>query len=350
MKWWQTEIATSQEAADSVIESLLEMGAVGVASEDPFDLKLAYENSNETIFFDPSYLEGLPDHVLVRAFFPGQGGSVRFGFRLPDDEKLSTQDVIKLYDARDYQVLATEDFTSMVHEELMRIGQFLDIAPATVDGRFIDEEDWANQWRKHYRTMKVSDRLVIKPSWEDYKPLQGEKVITLDPGSAFGTGSHESTQLSLEALDEFMNPGSLVLDLGTGSGILAIGAALLGARHVDACDIDPHSVEVARENIARNGLSDKINCFTGELEDCEKRYDVIAANLLADLHIDLADQIANRLSDLGLYLAGGIILDRKEDVIKRFRRAGLGLHLAVERNDWQMLVFHKVYEEAIDLD
>lgn len=341
MKWWQAEIATSQEAADSVIESLLEMGAAGVASEDPFDLMMAYENSIETTWLDQEYMSNLADHVKIRAFFPSQNAQVRFGFRLPD-EKLSTQDVIKLYDARDYQAMDTDDFTKSLVTELSRIGEFLDVSPATVDGRFIDEEDWANQWRKYYRTTKISARLVVKPSWEEYKPLQGEHVITLDPGSAFGTGTHESTQLSLEAIDEFMMSGSKVLDLGTGSGILAIAAALLGARRVDACDIDPHSVDVAIENVAMNQLADKINCFTGELKDTDGKYDIIAANLLADVHILLVDQIAEKLNALGLYMAGGIIADRKDEVINAFHKAGLGLHHAKDLNDWQLLIFHRI--------
>ncbi len=341
MKWWQAEIATSQEAADSVIESLLEMGAAGVASEDPYDLQRAHEDGNETVFFDPLYLSELADYVKIRAFFPSQNDEVRFGFRLPDNEKLSTQDVIMLYDAREYQAVSTDEFTAMLESELERIGRFLDVSPADVSGRFIDEEDWSNQWRKHYTTLKISDRLVVKPSWEAYKPLEGEKVITLDPGSAFGTGTHESTQLSLEALDEFMMEGSRVLDLGTGSGILAIGAALLGARDVDACDIDPHAVEVAIENVKINDLSSKINCFTGELKDVKKRYDIIVANLLADVHLHLADQIADKLTDLGLYMAGGIIADRKNEVIERFAEVGLGLHQAKDLNDWQLLIFHR---------
>lgn len=341
MKWWQAEIRTSEEAADSVAENLLELGAAGVATQDPNDLRLAYESSNETTFFDPAYLEDLADYVRIRAYFPAQDGQVRFGYRLPDDEKLSTQDVIRLYDEREYQALETTAFNKLLEEELTRIGQYLDVSPAVVVGEFIDEADWANEWRQYYQTVKISERLVIKPSWEEYKALPHEKVIVLDPGSAFGTGTHESTQLSLMGLDRYMVDGAKVLDLGTGSGVLAIAAGLLGARHVDACDIDPHSVEVAKENIAKNNLDHLVNAFTGELKD-SGRYDIIAANLLADLHIKLAADIAEHMNELGLYLACGIIADRKEDVISAFNAVGLGLHRAEEMNDWQLLVFHQI--------
>ena len=340
MKWWQAEIRTSEEAADSVAESLLELGAAGVATQDPSDLRLAYEDTNETSFIDPDFLTDLPAYVSIRAYFPGQNGLVRFGYRLPDDEKLSTLDVIRLYDEREYQALDSDAFTELLQAEIARIGQFLDVGPAEVLGEFIDEADWANEWRQFYRVVKISDRLVIRPSWEEYKALEHEKVIVLDPGSAFGTGTHESTQLSLRGLDRYMVDGAKVLDLGTGSGVLAIAAALLGARHVDACDIDLHAVEVAQDNVDKNNLGDVVNCFTGELKDTD-RYDIVVANLLADLHIKLAPEVAAHMSDLGLYLACGIIANRKDDVIQAFKNAGLGLHRAEDMNDWQLLVFHK---------
>lgn len=341
MKWWQAEISTSEEAQDSVTESLLELGAVGVATEDPFDLKIAYESSNETTFFDPSYLEDLDEYVKIRAYFPTYGDQVRYGYRVPDDEKLTTNELIRLYDQRDYNQVGVAEFTKMLERELSRIGEFLDVSPAIVKGALIDEKDWANQWRNYYQTIRISDRLIVKPSWEDYKAGQEEKVIVLDPGSAFGTGTHESTRLSLMALDRFMVEGAKVLDLGTGSGILAIGAALLGARRVDACDIDPHSVSVCDENVRINKMQDKVNSFVGELKDTEGSYDLIAANLLADVHINLVHEIRPKLNDLGLYMAGGIIADRKDDVVNSFRKAGLGLHHSKEMNDWYLLVFHK---------
>lgn len=347
MKWWQAEVRTSEEASDSVAECLLELGAAGVATQDPSDLRLAYENVNDTTFFDPLFLKDLAEYVRIRAYFPSHDGQVRYGFRLPDDEKLSTLDVIRLYDERSYESVSPEDFNAILTKEIERIGQFLDVSPAAVSGSFIDEEDWANEWRQHYQTVKISERLVIRPSWEEYKPLEHEKVIVLDPGSAFGTGTHESTQLSLMGLDHYMVDGAKVLDLGTGSGVLAIAAALLGARQVDAVDIDPHAVDVARDNVQINQLDHIVNCFTGELKDTA-RYDVIAANLLADLHIKLAGQIREHLNDLGLYVACGIIADRKDDVIKAFKAVGLGLHGQEEMNDWYMLAFHIASDNDAD--
>jgi ribosomal protein L11 methyltransferase len=211
----------------------------------------------------------------------------------------------------------------------------------------VDEEDWANAWKQHYHTLRVGQHIVIKPSWEAWEPEPEDILVELDPGMAFGTGLHPTTQLCLGAVERYTKPGMRVLDLGTGSGILSIAAIRLGADSVLAIDNDSVAVKAAAENIARNGLSDRIQTQHGSLDPNEtpnqlheplERFDLITANIVAGVLTMLAQPLSNHLKDDGILLASGIINERLEMVTQAFQKAGLRITATDQMGDWFALV------------
>jgi len=206
----------------------------------------------------------------------------------------------------------------------------------------IDEQEWGTAWRKHYKTLKVGQRLFIKPSWEDYKATADQVVVELDPGMAFGTGQHATTRLCLVALERYLRPGMAVLDLGTGSGILAIAAAKLGASSVLALDINTAAVEVARSNVQANGLCDLVTVEEGTLPRDEATgrgsFDLVTANIVADVIEELADSLVSTLKAQGILIVGGIAWGRLDGVIARLEEEGLKIIEVLAEGEWRTVV------------
>ncbi|ACX51757.1 ribosomal protein L11 methyltransferase [Ammonifex degensii KC4] len=189
-------------------------------------------------------------------------------------------------------------------------------AAGKIEVRRLQEKDWLTWWRREYHPFRVGKRLVIKPTWAAYEPGPGEVVIELDPGLAFGCGTHPTTRICLRLLEKWLRPGMKVYDVGTGSGILAIAAALLGADWIWAIDEDEVALRVARENVARNGVADRVQVLRGNLlEGKEEKADLIVANLTAELILQLLPQAAKLLLPGGLLIAGGIPVERKGEVL-----------------------------------
>jgi len=216
--------------------------------------------------------------------------------------------------------------------------------------RTVDDASWADAWKRHFRVLRVGRRLVIRPSWRRYRPRPGDVVIELDPGMAFGTGQHATTRLCLEALEERIVPNSTVLDVGCGSGILAIAAALLGAARVDAIDIDPAAVRATSENAARNGVDGLVRTAQGSLgeawpfqEPAHGRYDLVLANLSARLVQELARLLLDALRPGGAAIVSGVIEEQEEACRNALAAAG-GRVLDVRREDgWVLLVVSPVH-------
>lgn len=203
-----------------------------------------------------------------------------------------------------------------------------------VEVRELPETDWIRLWRRHYRTFRVGKRLVIRPPWEEYAPLPDDLVITLDPGMAFGCGTHPTTQLCLELLERVVKPGDVVCDVGTGSGILAIAAARLGASRVLAVDEDAVAVRVARENVARNGVASVVRVVAGDLlREVDEPADVIVANIVADVIIAFAPEAARHLKSGGTFIAGGIAAPREAEVTAAIEKDFVVREVA-RLNDW----------------
>ena len=200
----------------------------------------------------------------------------------------------------------------------------------------VNEEDWANSWKAYYKPIKIGERLVIVPAWEKYTPAEGELIVRMDPGMAFGTGTHETTRLVIKLLENYTKEGCRMLDVGTGSGILAICASKLGAGECRAYDIDPMAVRVANENIKDSGLTN-ITCEVSDLlrhVDKSRPYDLICANIVADIIIRMTPDVGELMHKDTVLLASGIILERSQDVVDCFEKHGFCIVERLEENGW----------------
>lgn len=210
-----------------------------------------------------------------------------------------------------------------------------------LETRELEEEDYANAWKKFYAVLHVGGRIVIKPSWLEYTPRENEIVIELDPGMAFGTGLHPTTRLCLAMLDEYVTPDCIMLDVGTGSGILAIGAAKLGARFVDARDIDPIAVETAQKNIVASGMGATIQVTRDSIvvESNPQLFNIVTANIFADTIAELAPALIQHLEPNGVFIASGILVERAALVENAMREQKMNLIEKQQEEDWLVMVY-----------
>ena len=214
-------------------------------------------------------------------------------------------------------------------------------ANITVSG--VNEEDWANSWKEYYKPIKIGEKIVIVPAWEKYTQQEGEIIVRMDPGMAFGTGTHETTRLVIRLLEKYIKNGMRVADVGCGSGILAICASKLGANECKAYDIDPVAVKVANENIKDSGQAN-VTCEVSDLlrqVDKSKPYDVICANIVADIIIRMMPDVGAFMNNDSVILASGIIIERSEDVISAFDAHGFKVVERIDENGWCALAVMK---------
>lgn len=308
--WLQVSIKVTHEAVDAVAELLRDVGARnGVEIEDPLLLNQLRESATWELCDIPH--QENTEVVTVTAYYP------------------ENQELQQHLDAIEAGMKKIEDIFGPC-----KFGPTL--------FRQISEKDWANQWKQYFHTSHVGKKIVIKPSWETYEPVGEEKVIALDPGMAFGTGTHATTSMCIKKLEELVTPDCDVFDVGTGSGILAMAAALLGAKSIHAVDIDAKAVEVAKENIAQNHLENRISVAQGNLLDgTEGQADIIVANIIADIIILVLPEVAAKLRPNGRFLASGVIEDRYEDVVKAACEYGFK-ELDVRRKaGWTAITFGK---------
>ena len=298
-KWLAVSIKIAHAAVEAVADLLEDVGARnGVVIEAPQLLNDLLQSDTWELCDIPE--QENPEVVTVTAYYPENG------------ELQGKLDRIE-------QGLATT---------AQRIGEFR-FGPTLF--QTISEKDWANQWKQFFHTTHVGKKIVINPSWEKYTPRQGEKVIVLDPGMAFGTGTHATTSMCIQRLEELVAPDMVVFDVGTGSGILAMTAALLGARQVHAVDIDAKAVDVARENIAQNHLDGTITVSQGNLLDAtDGKADLIVANIIAAVIVAVMPEVAGKLKEHGRFLASGIIKERLPEVEAAAAKQGLQI-LDVQR-------------------
>jgi ribosomal protein L11 methyltransferase len=295
--WIELAVQVDNEAVEAVAEIFSRYGyGGGVAIEEPFDQEA--DGDGLRIAADRPF--------VVRTY-------------IPDDA-------------------AARETIERLERALWHLGQMRYVGPLVAAPRA--EEDWANAWKEHFHVHRVGARTVIRPPWREYARRPGDIVIDLDPGPAFGTGLHPSTQLCLVALEERLRPGMRVLDVGVGSGVLTIAAAKLGAAAVDALDVEPLAVRTARDNIARNELAIPIRVALGTVERTAEfagRYDLVVANIIARIIVDLAPALVAALAPGGRLLTSGIIVDRADEVHGALAAAGLGELEHHHMGDWVMV-------------
>ena len=205
----------------------------------------------------------------------------------------------------------------------------------------LKEEDWADCWKKYYKTLFIGEHVVIVPAWEKYEAKENDVIVKMDPGMAFGTGTHETTALCAELIEKYMPKNSRVLDVGTGSGILAILESKLGANEVDALDIDPSAVKAAKENCLDNEVTN-VNVRQSDLiKNASGVYDFISANIVADIILRMSNDVSDYLKEKGLLIVSGIIVSQAEQVENRFKEIGYTLIDKIDKNDWNAFVFQK---------
>jgi len=304
MKWIEVRIETTTEASDAVSEMLTSVGAGGVAIEDPEDIRAQVTKSDSLDYADEKFLEELGDHVVIKAYFNGE----------------NNPDVL----------------VHLIKEKMDFISQFLDVGKGHVEYKEVDDQDWANSWKKYYKPFYIAPGIVIKPTWESYQSNQDDIVIELDPGMAFGTGTHETTRMCAVLLKKYVRCGDTVFDVGCGSGILSIIAAKLGAKQVSAVDVDQVAVDITKENSVLNRVDDVIEAFKGSVGDIEKgkKARIIVANIIAKVIIDIAPLIPDYLEDDGYLLVSGIIRERRQEVAESYAKLGFTCMEVVEDGEW----------------
>lgn len=207
-----------------------------------------------------------------------------------------------------------------------------------IEEKTVDDKDWVDSYKEHFKTVNMTDTLIVKPTWEEIEETGGITVIELDPGMAFGTGDHETTSMCAKLMEEEGCRGKSVLDVGTGSGILAIAAAALGSSNVLGIDLDPVAVKVASENVRKNHFTDRIRIIKGDLtEGVDEKFDMAAANLIAEIVCELTAHIKRQLNRGGCYISSGILKEKKEMVIESVEEAGMKVEKVLDDGEWSAI-------------
>ena len=320
MIWNEITIHTTEEAVEMISNFLHEAGAGGVSIEESGTL-----NKKRSTEYGELYDQPLND--------------------IPEGEA-----VIKGYFA---DTVDMTEVTSTIRPRIEELQEFgIDAGKADISVQQVDEDSWANAWKQYFKPLKVSNQLVIKPTWEEYVPASpAEKIIEIDPGMAFGTGAHPTTSLCLRALEQYLQGGEEIIDVGTGSGILAIGAVKLGAKHVLALDLDPVAVQSAEENSRLNGLERDITVYESDLLSILDKQDnalgvsmpvdVVVANILAEVILLFVGDVYQGLKPGGLYIASGIWKNKEEIVEKALKEAGFDIIDIHREDDWLAFVSRK---------
>ncbi len=316
MKWNKYRLKTTEEAEDIVISTLIDLGIEGVEIEDKAPLT---QTEKEQMFVDI-----LPETQV-------DDGVAYLNFYLSDEEN-------------------HEELLQQVRDELEGMRSYLDVGEGTIRISVTEDKDWINNWKQYFKQFTIDDILVV-PSWETVKPSDEDKmIIHIDPGTAFGTGMHETTQLCIRQLRKYVTSDTVMLDVGTGSSILSIMALKFGAKSSLGTDLDPCTIPACKENMEVNGLKDAdFRLIIGNIIDDKKvqdeagyeKYDIVVANILADVLVPLTPVIYHQLKKGGVYITSGIINDKEETVVKAVRAAGLKILEVTYQGEWVSVTAQK---------
>ena len=304
MEWIELIVHTTTEGTDSVSAVLLEAGATGTMIEDRADIPDPNQPHGIWEIIDPNLLLNMPEDVLVHAWF---------------EKSPSLSAVIASVSSR---------------LSLMGKKQYI-YGTLQMETRSVDDQGWTDTWKQYFKPFYATKHLVIKPTWEPFSPEPEDRVLEIDPGMAFGSGTHETTGMCLTLLEECISGGEEIIDVGTGSGILAIGAAMLGAGRVLAVDIDPDAVKVAAENVSHNQVDHIVTVQQGNLLDRVSAVcDICVANIISDVIISFARPLVSHIRPEGLFICSGIVNVRSEEVAYALREAGYDILKHITRGEW----------------
>ena len=305
--WIEVRVITKSEALEPISGIFYSLDCKGVAIEDPEDILGREQGPLTWDFADINVLEHKGKVAVVKAYF-------------------AEEDNI-------------EDVLEYVNERLTELKEMgLDLGEAKVEHEKMHEEDWANTWKQYYKPTKVGEKIVVKPIWEEYEAKDGELVVDLDPGMAFGTGTHETTRMCIQSLEKYVKEDSTVFDVGCGSGILAIAAAKLGAKLAVGVDLDPVAVESSIENVGYNKLKN-IEILHGNLvEVIDGKADIVVANILAEIICILTDDVKRVMKDGGVFITSGIIHDRVDMVCEKLEATGFEVMEKNRDGEWNCIV------------
>ncbi|MBS4191353.1 50S ribosomal protein L11 methyltransferase [Bacillus sp. FJAT-49705] len=308
MKWSEISIHTTNEAVEPISNILHEAGASGVVIEDPFELvKERKDQFGEIYQLNP--LDYPEEGVIVKAYLP------------VNSFLAETVDEIK--------------------EEINNLLLYnIDIGKNDISISEVNEEEWATAWKKYYHPVKISEKFTIVPTWEEYTPVSSDElIIELDPGMAFGTGTHPTTVMCIQALERTVKKGDNIIDVGTGSGVLSIAAAMLGAEKVTALDLDEVAVNSARENIELNKVHHVVSVAQNNLLDGVKdEVEIVVANILAEVILKFTDDVASVVKKSGYFIASGIIQQKKQEVKDAMTGAGFIIEEMIQMEDWVAII------------
>ncbi|HHU52984.1 MAG TPA: 50S ribosomal protein L11 methyltransferase [Clostridiaceae bacterium] len=348
-QWLIFQFKTTHEAAFALGNYLLACGAAGISSIDKIELQESFQFNFSPDVIAEDFINGLDSEVVVEAYFPAYTELLNRENELSstseDNFKVSINQELN-YSATEVkniakQLIPVAQFETEIEQSLTRIAEFSDIGQGYIGYRPIKMENWSVKWKEYYDTRKIG-RIIINPSWLEYTTQADEIVLNLEPGSAFGTGEHESTSLVLNILSEFdFNnlPRGPILDLGTGSGILAIALAkLLPEIEIIALDIDPHAIEIAKNNAELNFV-ENIEFSVGELNNRNQKFSLIVANLTASIHLELIQEYKKKLSSGGYLILSGIIDQRADEVRGNFEQNDFISISEINENDWVSIVY-----------
>ena len=317
MKYIEFKVHASRQGIEQVTAMYMKNGITDVSIDDPADMEDILNNKNEYgwDYIDDELKENLDREPTISCFFEDT----------PENRDKVQQ--LKLL----IMMLKSKEMEGV-------FGWDADLGRLYGEAIYIDDEDWKDKWKENFKPTRITERLTVKPTWEEYSPKEGELVIEIDPGMAFGTGTHETTSLCMKLMEKYLGEdaaGKSVLDIGCGSGILAIGAALLGSSDVLGVEIDEDAVRVASENILLNNVSDRVSAVRGDLtEGIDFKADIILANLMADLVMKLAEDAAGHLKSGGAFISSGILTEKRDVVAEAIKNAGFDIVEVAEDGEW----------------
>ncbi|HAE92725.1 50S ribosomal protein L11 methyltransferase [Tissierella praeacuta] len=306
MNWTEVQIKTTAELEDLVSNVLYDAGATGLAIEDPRDILELSKSKERWDFVDPSLINSDFDGVLIKAYFS-----------------------------------EADDLENKIEEIKNRIKNdpILNTGNNEIKINIVDDNDWAEAWKKYYKPIKIGERILIKPSWEKYVLEENDILIELDPGMAFGTGTHETTMMCTEALEKYVKSGDIVYDIGCGSGILSIVAAKLGAEKVVGVDLDELCVKVSNENIKLNNVNKIVEIKEGNLLDVvDGKANIIVSNIIAEIIAGMTKDLRAYLKGDGIFITSGIIVEKIELVEKALLENGFKILDIKRLNGWACII------------